>query len=141
MRTAMDRSVTNNRDAALLLARVLLGALFLIVAYGKFTNMGGTAGYFTKLGLPAPSALVWVVMIFEFVVGIALVVGFHTRLVALLTGAFVLVAALSAHLNVADGNQLNHLLKNLAILGGCLALYVSGPGAHSIDGMHGHHGR
>jgi len=46
---------------------------------------------------------------------------------------FVVIAALLAHTNVADGNQLNHLLKNLAIAGGCLALFVSGPGAYSVD--------
>ena len=38
-----------------------------------------------------------------------------------------------AHVNFADTDQLNHLLKNLAIAGGCLALFVSGPGAHSVD--------
>lgn len=141
MRSTMDQSVSNNRDAALLIGRVLLGVMFVIAAYGKMGGLEGTAGYFTKLGLPAPSLLAPAVMIFEAVAGILLIIGYHTRLVALLIGAFVLAAALAAHTNVADGNQLNHLLKNLAILGGTLALYVSGPGIYSVDGKQGHHGR
>jgi putative oxidoreductase len=137
----MDKSVTSNRDAALLIGRVLLGALFIIVAYGKWNGLEGTTGYFTKLGLPAPSILAPLTMVFEAVAGTLLIIGYHTRLVALLIGAFVLAAALAAHTNIADGNQLNHLLKNLAILGGALALYVSGPGIYSVDGSQGHHGR
>ena len=38
-----------------------------------------------------------------------------------------------AYTNIATGNQLNHLLKNLAIAGGALALFISGPGAQSLD--------
>jgi putative oxidoreductase len=83
--------------------------------------------------VPAPSLVAPLVATFELAVGVLLLVGFHTRCVALATAAFVVIAALLAHMNFADGNQLNHLLKNLAIAGGCLALFVSGPGAHSVD--------
>jgi putative oxidoreductase len=48
------------------------------------------------------------------------------------------VAALIAHTNFADGNQLNHFLKNVAIAGGCLALFVSGAGAYSVDAKRGY---
>ena len=52
---------------------------------------------------------------------------------ALATAGFVVIAALLAHTNVGEMNQLNHFLKNLAIAGGCLALFVSGPGTFSVD--------
>ena len=133
MAPAYERKLTGFNDVALLLGRILIAVLFLLAAYMKFKALGGTTGYFTKLGVPAPSLVAPLVAAFELAVGVLLLVGFHTRCAALATAAFVVIAALLAHMNVADDNQLNHLLKNLAIAGGCLALFVSGPGAHSVD--------
>ena len=133
MAPAYERKFSGFNDIALLVGRILIAVLFLVAAYLKFKGLGGTTGYFTKLGVPAPSVVAPLVAAFELAVGVLLLVGFHTRCAALATAAFVVIAALLAHTNVADGNQLNHLLKNLAIAGGCLALFVSGPGAYSVD--------
>ena len=69
----------------------------------------------------------------EAAAGILLIIGYQTRIVALAIAAFCVVAALLAHTNIADGNQLNHLLKNLAVAGGALSLFASGPGGQSVD--------
>jgi len=87
----------------------------------------------TKLGVPAPSVMAPIVAAFELLVGVLVIVGFKTRLAALAIAIFVVIAALLAHTNFADQNQLNHFLKNFAIAGGCLALFVSGAGAYSVD--------
>ena len=137
MSMAMDSKVAGTSDIALVVARILVGALFIIAAYNKFKGYDGTIAYFTRLGVPAPSPRAPVVEAFELVCGILLIVGYQTRIVALALGAFVLVAAFFAHTNFADGNQLNHFLKNAAIVGGCLALYVTGPGAYSVDAKRG----
>jgi putative oxidoreductase len=136
MAPAYERKFSPFNDIALLVGRILVAVLFLIAAYLKFTGLGGTTGYFTKLGVPAPSLVAPLVAAFELAVGVLLLVGFHARCAALASAIFVVIAALLAHTNVADGNQLNHLLKNLAIAGGCLALFVSGPGAWSVDQRH-----
>lgn len=133
MTMSVETSASSYRDQALLVARILLGVLFLIAAFNKVTALGGTAGYFGRLGVPAPSVFAVLVMIFEFAVGVLLLVGYQTRITALAVAAFVIVAALLAHTNLADGNQLNHFLKNFAIAGGCLALFVAGPGSMSVD--------
>ena len=133
MASALDRKASAFSDLALLLARILIAALFLVVAYNTIKGMSGSIGYFTRLGVPRPSIMVPVVLVFEVVAGILLLVGFMTRLVALAIAAFVIIAALIAHTNFADANQLNHFLKNFAIVGGCLALFVAGAGAHSMD--------
>jgi putative oxidoreductase len=71
--------------------------------------------------------------------GLALVAGFQTRYASLLLALFTLVAALVGHRfwDVTDAaqrsNQLIHLLKNIAMIGGFLALYVAGAGAFSVD--------
>jgi len=133
MASALERKASAFNDLALLLARILIAALFLIASYNKFKGLGGSAAYFTKLGVPQPSIMAPVVAAFELAAGILLVVGYKTRLVALAIGVFVVIAALLAHTNFADGNQLNHFLKNFAIVGGCLALFVTGAGAYSMD--------
>ncbi len=43
-----------SNDAVLLVARILLVALFLISGFGMLTAPGGFAGYMGSLGLPAP---------------------------------------------------------------------------------------
>ena len=137
MATAIDRKLSTYNDIALLLARILIAILFLIASYNKFKGLGGSTAYFTKLGVPQASTVAPIVAAFELVAGLLLLVGFKTRFVALAIGVFVIIAALLAHTNFADGNQLNHFLKNFAIVGGCLALFVTGAGAYSMDAKRG----
>ena len=137
MASAVERKLSAYNDIALLLARILIAILFLIASYNKFKGLGGSTAYFTKLGVPQPSIMAPVVAAFELTFGLLLLVGFKTRLVALAIGVFVIIAALLAHTNFADGNQLNHFLKNFAIVGGCLALFVTGAGAYSMDAKRG----
>lgn len=133
MASNVDKQLSGFNDIALLLGRIAIAALFLIAAYGKFQGLGGTTGYFTKLGVPGPSIVAPLVAAFELLAGLLVLVGFKTRLAALAIAIFVVIAALLAHTNFADLNQFNHFLKNFAIAGGCLALFVSGAGAFSVD--------
>jgi putative oxidoreductase len=137
MASAMDSKASGNHDTVLLIARVLVGVLFLIGSYTKLVGMAGATAYFGRLGIPMPEILLPATMIFEALVGILLIIGYQTRLCALLIAIFVVIAALIAHRNFGDGNQLNHFLKNLAIAGGCLGIFVAGPGAMSVDSRRG----
>jgi putative oxidoreductase len=133
MASAVDTHAAKYGDIALLIGRILVGALFLIAAYNKAKGYGGSLGYFGKLGIPGPSILLPLTIAFEVAAGILLIIGYHGRLAALMIALFCILTALIAHTNIADGNQFNHLLKNLAVAGGALALFASGPGALSID--------
>lgn len=132
-----ERQARQYQDVALLIGRILVGALFVIAAYGKFKGLPGTTTYFAKLGVPSASIMAPLVAAFELLVGVMLVVGFQTRLAAIAMAAFVIVAALLAHTNFGDSNQLNHFLKNLAIAGAGLALFIAGAGGYSVDGRSG----
>src|ERR1044072_9631994 len=82
MASNIDRRLSPYNDIALLLARILIALLFLIASYNKFKGLGGSAAYFTKLGVPQASIVAPIVAAFELASGILLLVGFKTRLVA-----------------------------------------------------------
>jgi putative oxidoreductase len=122
----------------LLVGRVLLGYLFLAAGYYKFMGMAGTVGYFTNLKVPAPELMAWLTAFLEVIIGVALILGIATRYAALVTFIFVLVATAIAHrwweyTGPANAAQWNNFLKNLAIMGGALAIFVAGPGRYSVD--------
>jgi putative oxidoreductase len=133
MALAIERKLSAFNDIALLIGRILMAALFVIAAINVFRNLGGNTTYFARLGIPAPGAMAPFVASYELVLGVLLIVGFHTRLVALGLAILTVFAALIAHSNFADANQLNHFLKCLGVIGGCLAFMVSGAGAFSVD--------
>jgi putative oxidoreductase len=125
--------------SALLVGRVLLSLVFLIAGYRKLMAVAASAGYFGKLGFPMPEVLVWVAIAVELGGAILLIVGWKTRWAAWLLALFTLVATFAAHrfweVDAAQyANQMNHFLKNLAIVGGMIVLAAIGPGALSVDG-------
>lgn len=127
--------MSNANSFILLLARVLLGLLFIMAGLGKLGNVEGFAGYMASGGMPA--FLAWPVILFEILGGLALVAGFQTRIVSVLLGAFCVATGLMYHFDPADQAQMTNLLKNLALAGGYLAFAVVGAGALSVDARRG----
>ncbi|MDA7424411.1 DoxX family protein [Thalassococcus lentus] len=122
----------SNNTLGLLAARVLLGLLFLVAGLGKLGNVEGFAGFMASGGVPA--ILAWPVILFEILGGLALILGFMTRPVALALAAFCLLSGVLYHFDPADQNQMTQLFKNMALAGGYIALAITGAGAWSIDG-------
>ena len=111
--------------------RVLLGAIFLISGLGKISAYTGTAGYMAAVGVPG--ALLPAVIALEVLGAIAIIVGWKTRITAVLLAGFTMLAAVLFHSNFADQVQMIMFLKNVAIAGGFLLLAANGPGALSLD--------
>jgi putative oxidoreductase len=65
--------------------------------------------------------------------GLALLVGFHTRVAAVTLAVFTLATAVLFHNHLADQNTFIHFLKNLAITGGLLQVAAFGSGPLSVD--------
>lgn len=133
MIAAIEKRLTSQNDIVLLVARLLIASLFLVAGYNAVKALSGTVGYFGRLGIPVPQVMGPFVVAYELIVGALVAVGFMTRLAALLLAILTVFAALIAHTNFADANQVNHFLKCLGVIGGCLALMVAGPGAYSVD--------
>lgn len=109
------------------IGRVLMAAIFLVAGIRKLLSFAGTAGYFGSLGLPLPEIVLPLVILLEIGGAIALIVGWRTEWVAGALGLFTIASALLAHKFWAVdppqfANQLNHLLKNVAMAGGFLIL-------------------
>jgi len=121
-----------------LTGRILLAILFLPAGIGKLTGFAGTVGYIASVGLPMPQIAAVLALIVEITGGIALLLGFGTRLAALALALFTLVASFYFH-NYwsvpADQQFVQQLLffKNIAVTGGLLTLAAWGPGSWSLD--------
>ncbi|GHA42173.1 membrane protein [Amylibacter ulvae] len=110
--------------------RILLGLLFAFAGFGKITTLGAAGfGGYIETQMPGMGFLAWPVMLFELLGGIAIFVGFQTRLIAIALAAFCVVTGALYH-GVAD---MNGMLKNIALAGGFLILYAKGAGGFSVD--------
>jgi putative oxidoreductase len=114
-----------------LAARLLLAALFIAAGVSKISGYEATAGYMQAMGVPA--GLLPLVIALEIVGGLAIAVGYRTRLAAFLLAGFTVLAALLFHNPVADPSEQVQFLKTLAVAGGFLMLVVYGAGRISVD--------
>lgn len=129
---------SGNTGTLLLLGRILIGILFLVAGVMKAMNIAGTTAYMTRLGFPAPELMAYLSTIIEVGSGVLLIIGWQTRRVAWLLVLYVLIATGMAHRfweyeQAQRLNQINHFLKNLALIGAMLFVAVAGPGSASVD--------
>lgn len=131
-------SFKQSNDALLLVARLLLMILFVIFGWQKLVGFSGTVNYMGSVGAPAPTLSAIIAVVMELVVGIAIVIGFYTRPLALLLALYTLgTAFIGHHYWTMTGmeryaNTIN-FYKNVSIVGGLMLLAVTGPGRYSID--------
>lgn len=121
-----------------LIGRILLAILFVPAGFGKIAGFAGTVGYATAMGMPLPQVGVAVALVVELFGGLALLLGYRTRIVALALAVFTLVASYFFHAYwavPAEQQMMQQLLffKNIAIIGGLLAFAAFGAGAFSLD--------
>ena len=114
-----------------LVVRVLIAQLYIGSGIDKVFNPALSLMAMQKLGIP--EFLIWPTAAFLIVAGFALLIGFRTSLAAAGLVAFTVVATPLFHNDFADPNQIEHFVKNLAIIGGLLAFMKLGAGAFSVD--------
>lgn len=112
------------------IGRLLLVAIFIYSGIGKISGYEATQGYMEMMGVPG--IMLPLVIILEVLGGIAILVGFKARWVALLFAGFSILSALIFH-PFGDPEQQNDFMKNIAMAGGFLMIFAHGPGAFSLD--------
>ncbi len=118
-------------NVATLAGRAFIAAIFLISGFGKIGAYEATQGYMSAMGVPG--GLLPAVIAFEIAAGLAVLVGWQTRIAAFLLAGFSLVTAVLFHGDLSDQMQSILFWKNVAIAGGFLFLVAHGAGAWSLD--------
>lgn len=142
MNSALSRY--DSDDYVLLLGRIGIACLFLPSGLSKLVHFTAFAHSLAAktlpfgVPLPLPFLLAAVAVTIEVVGPLLILLGTQTRWVSIAMIAFVAMASLTTHRYwemqgaMRQANQVN-FYKNIALIGGFLFLYVSGPGALSWD--------
>ena len=114
-----------------LVGRIFLASLFLVEGIGKLFTQEQVITYMEDYGVPGMLFIPAVVV--EILFPLLLIVGYKTRLAALVMALFTLTVAIIFHTDFSDGMQLISFLKNLAIAGGFMIIIAYGSNKFSID--------
>lgn len=111
--------------------RFLLGALFVVAGLSKIGSYAATQGYMETTGVPG--ILLPLVILTEAGGGLAVILGWQTRIAAFALAGFCVLSALLFHFNPADQMQMGMFMKNFGMAGGFLLLVAFGAGSYSLD--------
>jgi putative oxidoreductase len=124
-------------NIAMLVGRILMSAIFIQAGYSELLDIPGTVAYFESVGLPWPSIAVYGVLVIEIFGGLAILLGFQIRVVAVVMGLFSLAASAIGHSEINNLMHFQALMKDIAIAGGFFYMAANGAGAISIDARRG----
>ena len=131
--------MTQARDTAALIGRVLLAFMFVYSGFGKIGGFEGTAAAIAGKNLPMPAVATTIAIVVEFIGGLMVVVGWKARWAALVMAIFTFFASIFFHNfwamadAAAAGTNKIMFLKNVSVIGAFLLLYAFGPGRYSLD--------
>ena len=114
-----------------LIGRIFISLIFLVAGIGKILNYEGTIGYMESFGVPG--YLLIPAIIIEILFPLLVIIGYKTKLAAIMLSLFAILLAIIFHTDFSNQMQLMSFLKNFAIAGGFLIIFVRGAGKYSID--------
>ena len=108
---------------------------FLAHGIDKFflTGLGNIGGFFGQIGIPLAGFSAFLVATVELLGGAALIVGFYTRIAALLLGIITLVAMFLVHVSNGFFAQGGGIELTLTLTAACVALVLSGAGKAAVQ--------
>jgi putative oxidoreductase len=131
--------LNRSQDAALLIGRLFVAALFLPSGFHKLMTFPAFAASLGSKGLPVPTVLGAAMVAAEVLGALALILGAWPRWTALALIAFTAAALWIGHRSAGLSplmrpRQNVEFYRTLAIIGGLLFYFASGPGAWSWRG-------
>ena len=130
----MDQSLTTPgwKTAALLLARLIMAAMFAMACVFKFAGIGVTASFIAAAGFHFETLLAWVAAFFELALVLCFLTGAYFREAALLAAAYVAFLAFAfhgpSHWTDNEGLNFGAFVSHFPFAAGLLFAAVSGPG-------------
>ncbi len=119
------------RTHGLLIARLIMGGVFLMAAYMKWSNVAGMAEYVASAGFPYPVVLVWIAAFFELILGLCIITGVFFRGAALFLLIYALFLAFVFHGPsqwATDQNHFGFFVDHFVMVAGLLFMLGNGPG-------------
>ena len=113
------------------MGRVLIALIFVMSGLNKMGNYANTAGWMDAMGVPG--GLLPMVIVLEVFGGLAVIVGWQTKIASFLLAGFCILSAVIFHNNLGDQNEMINFMKNIAMAGGFLFLTAHGAGNFSLD--------
>ena len=114
-----------------LVARILISALFLLNGIFKISNYDGTVGWMEGFGIPG--ILLIPAIILEIVGPVLIILGYKAKIAAGFLSLFCIATAVIFHNDFSDQMQLGSFLKNIALAGGFLFIFMNGTKDFSLD--------
>jgi putative oxidoreductase len=120
-------------DVIALIGRVVMSLIAIMSGFHKLLDPTNTIQHIAADGLPLPPAAYVVAVLCELGGGLALLLGWKTRIAATALSAFCIVAALTVHYHPGVAAQMVNFWKNITMAGGFLYVLAHGAGAYSLD--------
>jgi putative oxidoreductase len=113
------------------IGRIFIAGIFFMAGLNKISSYENTVGFMNSAGVPGD--LLPIVIALEIFGGVAVIVGWKTRVFAFLLAGFCLLSAILFHADFSNQIQMGMFMKNIAIVGGFLVLVANGGGSYSLD--------
>lgn len=129
----MSENTSNPRwaTAAVLIARLIFAAVFIMADAFKFSDIGGTAAYIAAAGFPLSTLLAWLAAIFELALVLSFLSGAYFTEASLLAGLYVVFLAFAFHGPshwASNQDEFGFFINHFTFLAGLLFAAVHGPG-------------
>jgi putative oxidoreductase len=116
---------------AVLIARLIFAAVFIMAVSFKLIDINGTASYIAAAGFPLPHVLAWLAALFELALIACFLAGAYSSEAALLAGAYVLFLAFAFHGPshwTANQAEFGFFVDHFTFFAGLLFAAAHGPG-------------
>ena len=114
-----------------LIGRIFISSIFLFSGINKILNFDNTIQWMESYGLNG--ILLYPAIILEIVMPILIIVGYQTKIAAILLLLFSITTALIFHNDLSNQMQLIAFLKNIGLAGGLLFLIINGTKDWSLE--------
>lgn len=129
----MDRFSQQYASHLMLIGRIMLGAIFFLSGIHKIANPEATQQYMASMGMPATGIFLIGAIAVELGAGLSVLLGFWTHIGTAILFLFMIPTTLIFHTDFSSQTQVIMFMKNIAMMGGLIYLYIFGPGRFSVD--------